>query len=74
MTTHVALLRAINVGGRNRIAMADLLGVHAALGLKGGRSLLQSGNLVFQGDGRTGAELERLLEAETESRLSVRTR
>jgi uncharacterized protein (DUF1697 family) len=73
MVAHVALLRAVNVAGHNRVRMADLLGMLAALGLAGGRSLLQSGNLVFQGDGRTGAELEALLEAETARRLAVHT-
>ena len=73
MTVHVALLRAVNVAGHNRVAMSDLLGLLAALGFTGGRSLLQSGNLVFRSDGRTGAELEQLLGAETERRLSLRT-
>lgn len=73
MTAYVALLRAVNVGGRNRVAMAGLLALLADVGLTEGRSLLQSGNLVFQGDGRTGAALEQMLEAETERRLSLRT-
>ena len=73
MTVHVALLRAVNVAGHNRVKMSDLLGLLAALGFEGGRSLLQSGNLVFRSDGPTGAELEQLLEAETAQRLSVRT-
>ncbi len=73
MTIHIALLRAINVGGRNRVSMADLLGLLTALGFTRGRSLLQSGNLVFQGDGRSSGELERLLETETAERLGVHT-
>jgi uncharacterized protein (DUF1697 family) len=73
MTAYVALLRAVNVAGHNRVAMADLVALLAALGFSGGRSLLQSGNLVFRGDRRSRAELERLLEAETAARLSVRT-
>ena len=73
MTMYIALLRAVNVAGRNRVAMSDLLDLLAALGLAGGRSLLQSGNLVFHDDGRSGAELERLLEAETATRLSLPT-
>lgn len=70
---YVALLRAVNVGGRNRVAMADLRALLADLGLTGGRSLLQSGNLVFHGEGRSGAEVEQMLEAETLRRLSLRT-
>jgi uncharacterized protein (DUF1697 family) len=66
---HVALLRGVNVGGNNLIAMADLCGLLENLGFSRGRSLLQSGNLVFEAKGRTAAELERLLEAETEKRF-----
>jgi len=73
VTRYIAFLRAINVGGRNRVAMRDLLGVLDALGLEGGRSLLQSGNLVFLAEGRSGVELERLLEEKTAARLSLRT-
>jgi uncharacterized protein (DUF1697 family) len=69
----IALLRAINLAGRNRVAMSDLVGLLGALGLSGGRSLLQSGNLVFQGGDRATAQLEQLLEAETAERLSLRT-
>jgi uncharacterized protein (DUF1697 family) len=71
MSIHVALLRAINVGGRNQVAMSDLRDLLGALGFAGAKSLLQSGNLVFESDRRTGAELERLLEVETAKRLGV---
>src|ERR1700681_1238789 len=71
MSTNIALLRGINVGGRNMLAMSALRDLFEAIGLTGARSLLQSGNLVFHGDGRTGADLERLLEAETAKRLEV---
>src|SRR5947207_6512046 len=71
MSIHVALLRGINVGGRNPVAMSDLRDLLGALGFAGARSLLQSGNLVFESDRRTGAELERLLEVETARRLEV---
>jgi uncharacterized protein (DUF1697 family) len=67
----VALLRGINVGGRNQVAMSDLVDLCGALGLAGARSLLQSGNLIFQSGRRTAPTLERLLEAETEKRLGV---
>ena len=68
---HVALLRGINVGGRNMIAMAKLREMLADLGFTGVRTLLQSGNVVFDGSRRADAELERLLETETAARLGV---
>ncbi len=48
MTTFVALLRGINLGSRNRLPMADLRGLVAGLGGTGVRTLLQSGNAVFE--------------------------
>ena len=44
---------------------------NVALGFAGAKSLLQSGNLIFESDGRTGAELECLPEVETSRRLDV---
>ena len=73
MTTHIALLRGINVGGKVKIAMADLRAMLAELKFGDPRSLLNSGNLVFRSDELRGADLERLLEAETETRLGLKT-
>ena len=73
MTIHLALLRAINVGGHQPVAMADLRDLLARLGFADAQSLLQSGNLVFRSRSRTGAAVERLLEAEAEKRLDLRT-
>jgi uncharacterized protein (DUF1697 family) len=47
MPTHVALLRGINVGGRNRVAMADLREVVLGLGHTEVATYIQSGNVVF---------------------------
>jgi uncharacterized protein (DUF1697 family) len=48
MTTCIALLRGINVGRAKRIAMADLRKLVEELGYAEVRTLLQSGNIVFQ--------------------------
>lgn len=71
--THVALLRAVNVGGRNRVKMAELRALLVDLGLGSVQSLLQSGNLVFDGRGRSTGELERLLERVARERLGLET-
>ncbi len=73
MTTHIALLRAINVGGNQKVAMSDLRGLLLDLRFHGVQSLLQTGNLAFRGGSKTGASLERLLEAEAEKRLGLST-
>lgn len=72
MATQIALLRAVNVGGRS-IKMAELKAMFTALGFAGARTLLQSGNIVFDAGARKGASLEALLETETEKRLKLRT-
>ena len=48
MTLALSLLRGINVGGRNKIRMADLRELYADLGMMQVRSLLQSGNVIFE--------------------------
>lgn len=73
MTTHIALLRAINVGGNQKVAMSDLRGLLSDLRFEGVQSLLQTGNLVFHGRSTTSADLERLLETEAGRRLGLTT-
>ena len=71
LTTHIALLRGINVGGHRQVGMTDLRNFITQVGLQDARSLLQSGNLIFSSNVRTGAELERFLESEAADRLSL---
>ncbi len=47
-STLVALLRGINVGGRNSVPMADLRSVLETLGLEDVTTYIQSGNVVFR--------------------------
>jgi uncharacterized protein (DUF1697 family) len=72
MTAHIALLRAVNVGGKNLVPMVDLKAMMEELGFAGTRSLLHSGNLVFDAGRRKPDALEALLEKETEARFGVR--
>jgi uncharacterized protein (DUF1697 family) len=67
----IALLRGINVGGHNMVAMANLCALFEKVGFSEVKSLLQSGNLVFRGDRRPAADVERLLEAESARRLAL---
>jgi uncharacterized protein (DUF1697 family) len=45
---YVALLRGINLGARNKIAMADLRTLFEALGAEDVTTYVQSGNVVFR--------------------------
>jgi uncharacterized protein (DUF1697 family) len=73
MTTYIALLRAVNVAGNAMVAMADLRQLLTDLGFEDARSLLQSGNLVFRGNRRAAAALERMLESEIEKHFDLGT-
>lgn len=73
MGTRIAFLRGINVGGRTTLAMADLRGLFTELGFGSPRTVLQTGNVLFEAEDADGGELEQVLEAETERRLGLRT-
>jgi uncharacterized protein (DUF1697 family) len=50
MTVYIALLRGINVGGKNIIKMADLKKVFESLGLYEVKTYIQSGNVLFKSE------------------------
>lgn len=64
MTAYVAMLRAINVGGR-KLVMSDLKAIGEELGLGSPRTFIASGNLIF-----TSSEREEPLRETLERRLS----
>jgi uncharacterized protein (DUF1697 family) len=63
MASHVALLRGINVGGRNKVPMAELREVVISLGHTGVTTYIQSGNVLFTTDERDTGKLASDLEA-----------
>jgi uncharacterized protein (DUF1697 family) len=73
--THLALLRGINVGGHNKVAMADLRRVVASLGHTEVATFIQSGNVLFTTTetGNTGlaAALEKVIAAHLDVRPRV---
>jgi uncharacterized protein (DUF1697 family) len=71
MTSYVALLRGVNVGGNKMVSMAELRAMLEALGLADVKTLLQSGNAVFRAPAKPPAKLEQLLESETRKRLGL---
>ena len=50
MNVYIALLRGINVGGGNKILMADLKALFVSLNFSDPITYLQSGNVVFSTD------------------------
>ena len=77
-SSHVALLRAINVGGNNLIRMTALRAVIGNLGFRDVSTYIASGNVIFSGSG-SGKALETKIEAELsrafryDSRVVVRS-
>lgn len=59
---HVAFLRGINVGGHKRIKMAELKVALKSLGLKNIKTLLASGNVIFEMSGSDTMELKSMIE------------
>jgi uncharacterized protein (DUF1697 family) len=54
---HIALLRGINVGGRNKLPMKELAAIFTDLGGRDVRTYIQSGNVVFGVDEALAADL-----------------
>jgi uncharacterized protein (DUF1697 family) len=76
MTTYIALLRGVNVGG-NQLKMDRLRAICTSLGFSNARTYLQSGNVVFDAKGsQSNVEkaLERTLAGETRLPVSVLVR
>jgi uncharacterized protein (DUF1697 family) len=68
MKTWIALLRGINLGGRNRLAMKELGAMLEELGARKVRTYIQSGNAVFLWNGKDVSRLAQSLRAEIKQR------
>lgn len=73
MAIYIALLRGINVGGKNKIKMAELRAALESLGLKRVQSYIQSGNILFESD-ETEATLRQWIEQEIEKSFGITTK
>ena len=55
MKSYIALIRGINVGGRNSLPMKELVALFQSLGYQNVLTYIQSGNVVFQSHKSLGA-------------------
>jgi uncharacterized protein (DUF1697 family) len=62
MTSYVALLRAVNVGGTGKLPMTELKTICEAAGFKAVHTYIASGNVVFR-SAKTEAQVKATLEA-----------
>ncbi len=72
MATWIALLRGINVGGRNILPMKELVRDLESLGLEDVRTYIQSGNAVFRAAGEEPSGLGEKIAATIEKRHGFR--
>lgn len=70
MTAWVALLRGINVGGRNKVPMADLRALLADLGFEDVATYIQSGNAIFSSS-QSAADIAARIETELPRRMAL---
>lgn len=73
-TQYLALLRGINVGGKNIIKMADLKACFESLGFSDVVTYIQSGNVLFKSTDRDKAKLTNRIEKELSKRFDYPSR
>jgi uncharacterized protein (DUF1697 family) len=71
--TYVALLRGVNVGGKNKLRMKELVDLFVEAGCMCVRSYIQSGNVLFEVSPSTAAKLSDEIAAQILKRFGFRT-
>ena len=74
MARHVVLLRGINLGSRNRVAMPRLRDALEAAGFDEVRTYLQSGNIVVSSSAKPADRVRRVISKEFGLDIAVVTR
>jgi uncharacterized protein (DUF1697 family) len=69
--SYVALLRGINVGGKNKLAMSDLVALFAAEGCTNVSTFIQSGNVVFDAPKKLAAQVPTHVEQRIQERFGL---
>ena len=70
--TYTALLRGVNVGGKNKLPMKDLVAMFAAAGCADVRSYIQSGNVVFRASAALAERVPGIITSEVADRFGFR--
>ncbi len=73
MAVYVSMLRAVNVGGNNRVGMERLRTLCRSLGFEDAQTLLQSGNVVFRSSSRSVEAVGKAMEEAIEAEFGFRT-
>jgi len=68
---YAALLRGINVGGKNKLPMKDLCAMFVGLGCADVRNYIQSGNILFKSEPSLAANVPALIERAIADRFGL---
>jgi uncharacterized protein (DUF1697 family) len=68
----ISMLRAVNVGGHNKIKMDTLMALYKSLKLRDAQTYVQSGNVIFRTDERDMARLAKRIEDGIERKFGFR--
>jgi uncharacterized protein (DUF1697 family) len=71
--TYLALLRGINVGGKNKLSMSVLAEMFVEAGCKDVRAYIQSGNVIFNSSKAISARIPDRVTAQIAARFGYRT-
>lgn len=69
---YVALLRGINVGGKNKLPMKDLAAMFRKAGCTDVETFIQSGNVLFNAPAKVAKQITSVIPAEIEKRFGHR--
>jgi uncharacterized protein (DUF1697 family) len=72
LDTYLALLRGINVGGKNKLPMKDLIEIFASNKCEKVLSYIQSGNIIFRAAPSVAAEIPTVIAAQITARFGLR--
>ena len=72
MTITISMLRAVNVGGHNKIKMDALRALYESLNLRDAQTYVQSGNVIFRTDERDVPRLAKRIEDAIERKFGFR--
>ena len=71
--TYLALLRGINVGGKNKLLMRDLSEMFSNVGCEDVRTFIQSGNVIFRSSPALSAGIPGLIASQIAESFGYRT-
>jgi len=72
MDTWIALLKGVNVGGKNKLPMSALATEMAAIGLSDVKTYIQSGNVIFRARNITKTTLEAKISSAIEAKFGFK--